>query len=100
MSSTSAAACRIAPTSARSCGSTMGRELRIVAVLAAVLAGACVVERHQALVVCHNSNCAGPPDPTRDDSLEAMYDSLALRDEGRPTIDGIEVDTLWDGATD
>ena len=49
-------------------------------------------------MICHNANCAGPTDPARDDSLEALEESLALELDGRPIIDGIELDTLWSRA--
>lgn len=56
-------------------------------------------ERPAALLVCHNSNCTGPADPARDDSIEALKASLALRTaDGRPMIDGVEVDTFWSSA--
>lgn len=53
------------------------------------------LERAELLVMCHNSNCAGPVDPSRDDRLEALAESLALRHEGRAVIDGIEIDSVW-----
>ncbi|MDQ3341282.1 MAG: hypothetical protein M4D80_39510 [Myxococcota bacterium] len=55
--------------------------------LAALLA-AC--ERPDMLIVCHNSNCVEPQDPDRDDTVEALQESLALG----PVIDGIEMDLL------
>ena len=65
-------------------------------VIAMLLAVAC--ERPDALVLCHNANCAGPPDPDRDDTIEALEESLALEYRGRPVIDGVEVDVFWHGA--
>jgi hypothetical protein len=52
------------------------------------------------LVICHNANCAEPADPDRDDTIEAMQESLALLDGDTPIIDGIEVDTFWRGSDD
>ncbi len=63
------------------------------------LAGGCDVPT--TLLVCHNSNCAEPVDPERDDTVSAMRESLALQVNGRPAIDGIEIDLLYrarDGA--
>jgi len=62
-----------------------------------VLATVAACDRPQPLIICHNTNCVGP-DTTRDDSLPALGESLALRYDGRPAIDGIEWDTLWYGA--
>jgi hypothetical protein len=50
-------------------------------------------------VICHNANCAGPPDPSRDDTLGALRASLALTYEGRPVLDGAELDVFWHGKT-
>ena len=50
------------------------------------------------LVVCHNSNCAEPADPEHDDTLGAMRESLALTVDGRPAIDGMEMDSLYRGS--
>lgn len=61
----------------------------------ALVAAAC--DRHEPLVICHNANCAGP-DVTRDDTPEAMRESLALRHDGLPVLDGMELDTFWYGA--
>jgi len=46
-------------------------------------------------VTCHNSNCAHS-DPVRDDTLDALGESLALELEGRATIDGTEIDLIWE----
>jgi len=59
------------------------------------LAAACD-RRPQAVLMCHNSNCAHATDPAADDTLTSLDDSLALTYLGRPPIDGVEVDTLWD----
>lgn len=61
--------------------------------IALVLVAGC--ERTQPLVICHNGNCAGDARPSEDDTLEALQASLDLRWEGRPTIDGVELDTMW-----
>ncbi len=47
-------------------------------------------------LVCHNANCAGATDPTADNTVSALAASLALQYRGKPAIDGVEVDTLWD----
>jgi len=47
------------------------------------------------LIICHNSNCVEPVDNRRDDTLEALTESLALELDGRPVIDGVEVDLFW-----
>lgn len=53
----------------------------------------------EALLVCHNSNCVEPPDPQNDDTRAALRESLALRhDDGRPVVDGVEIDLFWRGA--
>ena len=59
------------------------------------LAAACD-RRPQAVLMCHNSNCAHATDPSADDTLSSLDDSLALTYLGRPPIDGVEIDTLWD----
>jgi hypothetical protein len=59
---------------------------------AALLLGACT--RPQPQILCHNANCTSP-DITRDDTVEAMQDSLALG-----VLDGMEWDTFWYGADD
>jgi hypothetical protein len=66
------------------------------AVLAAAVAlAAC--DRHEPLVICHNANCASP-DVTRDDTLDALDESLHLTHDGLPALDGMELDTFWYGA--
>ena len=59
---------------------------------------ACVVpdERPEAQVICHNANCAHATNPSADDTLRMLDDSLALTYRGRSVIDGVEIDTLWD----
>lgn len=63
----------------------------VAAVLATAIAGC---ERPQPLVICHNANCASP-DTTRDDTLAALEEGLALRYAGRPVLDGMELDLFW-----
>jgi hypothetical protein len=46
-------------------------------------------------VICHNANCAEPADPERDDTIDALNESLALEDHGEPVIDGVELDTFF-----
>jgi hypothetical protein len=60
-----------------------------------VVATACD-RRPQAILMCHNSNCAHATDPAADDTLASLDDSLALEYLGRPPIDGVEIDTVWD----
>ncbi len=63
--------------------------------VAAVLAVA-ACDRPHPLLICHNGNCVGP-DTTRDDTLSALSDSLALTRDGFPVLDGIEWDMFWYG---
>ena len=70
--------------------------MRATSVGLAVALAAC--HRPAAIVICHNANCAEPTDPARDDTIEALRESLALELDGRPVIDGIEVDTFWRGS--
>lgn len=70
--------------------------MRCSALVATALATA-ACDRPSPLVICHNTNCAGP-DVTRDDSLPALAESLTVSYAGRPAIDGIEWDTFWYGA--
>jgi hypothetical protein len=71
------------------------RATSLVLILALAACG-----RPDALVICHNANCVEPADPSRDDTLEALRESLALELDGLPVIDGIEIDTFWRGADD
>jgi len=51
------------------------------------------------VLICHNANCAEPIDPASDDTLPALTRSLTLiGDDGRPVIDGIELDSFYRGA--
>lgn len=63
----------------------------------ALLAALAACDRHEPLVICHNANCVGP-DVTRDDTIAALEESLALTYDGRPVLDGVELDTFWYGA--
>src|SRR5688500_4616522 len=63
----------------------------------AVLAGC---SRPDALVICHNANCAEPADPADDDTIAALRDSLALELAGAPVIDGMEIDTFFRASDD
>ncbi len=65
-----------------------------------VLVALAACERPHPLLVCHNSNCAEPTDPANDDSLAALAESLALEVDGKPAIDGIEIDLFWRGSDD
>lgn len=71
------------------------RTIQTAILLLALLGSAC--DRPATLVVCHNANCAGPPDPFRDDTLEAMRESFDLTFLGRPVLDGMEFDIFWHG---
>jgi hypothetical protein len=75
----------------------MAATCRLVA-LAALGLAAC--EPPRPAVICHNGNCAAPTDPARDDTLGALRESLALTYQGRPLLDGVELDSLWRGADD
>ena len=50
------------------------------------------------LVICHNGNCAGTG-KYEDDTVEGFAESLALLTDGRPTWDGMDMDTFlyYDG---
>lgn len=56
-------------------------------------------DRPELGVVCHNANCTSPHDPANDDTIAALSASLALEHDGRPVIDGVEVDLLWSART-
>lgn len=66
--------------------------------LAAVLAG-CARPPPDALLICHNANCANPGTSDADDKMSALVSSLALEIDGRPAIDGVELDSVWDRAS-
>ena len=52
-----------------------------------------------ALVICHNANCAEGATMGGDDTLAALRASLALRTPGgRVVFDGMELDSVWDRA--
>ena len=70
----------------------------VFAGLISLAAAGCVDRPKGTWVMCHNANCAGPPDPERDDRLESLSESLALNYEGRPLLDGVEIDVFWHGA--
>lgn len=63
-------------------------------------ATACDISRPNVLVMCHNGNCGGEIDPSKDDTLEALQQSLALTHADRPAIDGLEFDFFWYGKED
>ena len=72
--------------------------MRAIASTAALALALAACDRPDVLVVCHNSNCAEPADPDMDDTIVALRESLALQLDGRPVIDGIELDLFWRGA--
>ncbi len=60
-------------------------------------AAACSLgDRPQPLVFCHNANCTGDTAPSRADTLDGLRAALALEGDGRPILDGIELDVAWD----
>lgn len=62
------------------------------ALISLLLLAGCV-DRPHVRVLCHNSNCSEPHDPSRDDTIGAMRDSFAVKTaDGLPAIDGIELD--------
>jgi hypothetical protein len=73
--------------------------MRALTSLTLVLA-ACAAEPPSRIsdVTCHNSNCAYS-DPERDDTLEALQESLALELDGQAMLDGTEIDLIWDPRT-
>jgi hypothetical protein len=62
--------------------------------IALALAGC---DRPRVRLICHNANCVEPTDPANDDTLEALAESLALEFDGKPALDGIEIDSFWRG---
>ena len=60
--------------------------------LAICALGACMPE-YDPILICHNGNCGGTG-RYADDSMEALDESLALERDGRPMIDGVELDTF------
>lgn len=73
------------------------RRSRVALVVAGAALAACD-RRPPAILICHNGNCAHGTDPFRDDTLAALDESLALEYMGRPAIDGIELDAIWERA--
>lgn len=72
------------------------RAVAWLAVLCAASAFGCARAPASSLLLCHNANCASPGTVERDDDLGALDASLALRLDGRPPFDGVELDTVWD----
>ncbi len=68
----------------------------LIAAMLSWLAAGCAGD-YRPRVICHNSNCVEPADPGEDDTVEALRASLALQRDGRPFIDGVEIDTFWSG---
>jgi hypothetical protein len=71
---------------------------RTSSLVVAALATLAACDRPKVLLICHNANCAEPVDPESDDTLPALRESLAIEVNGRPALDGIEVDSFWRGA--
>lgn len=72
----------------------------IILVSAIALVAGCADDRPAAQLICHNANCGEPADPARDDTIDALRESLALEIDGAPVIDGLEVDTFYRAADD
>lgn len=72
--------------------------MRIASSLLVLALAAC--DRPHVLVICHNSNCVEPTDPENDDTLEALHESLAVEIDGKPVIDGTEIDLFWRASDD
>jgi hypothetical protein len=72
--------------------------VRIASLCAVAAALAIGCNRPHPRVICHNGNCGEPTDPEHDDTLPAFRESLALEENGRPVIDGIELDSFYRGA--
>ncbi len=66
--------------------------------LCSALVAAAACSRPDPLVLCHNANCTGKLVVHRDDTLDALRNSLKVDVDGRPAWDGIEIDTVWHGA--
>jgi len=71
------------------------RDTLPIAVLVLGAVAACD-SRPQSLIICHNANCAHATNPFVDDTLASLNDSLELTYLGRTTMDGVEIDTIWD----
>lgn len=71
------------------------RRARLGGFAIALVIAAC--DRPTPLVICHNANCGEPTDPENDDTLPAFRESLTLEQDGRPIIDGIELDSFFRG---
>jgi hypothetical protein len=75
---------------------------RLAALVLTALAStptSCLARPPNTLLICHNANCADPGTSDRDDNLDALSASLALRIDGRPVLDGAEIDSAWDAAS-
>ena len=70
---------------------TIARASTLAVALAATLfAVGC--ERPRPVLLCHNSNCVGTLDASRDDTMPALQASLEL---GPAVLDGVEIDAVW-----
>ena len=72
---------------------------RLTFLVLAAIPTSCLARPPDALLICHNANCIEPGTSDRDDTLDALSASLALRMDGRPVIDGIEIDSAWDASS-
>src|SRR3954468_23925597 len=77
-------------TSCSACSGDWNLRHRSSLIVLAMLSG-CMPE-YDTLLICHTANCAGTG-LHEDDTLDGLTESLALRTDGRPTFDGVEVDT-------
>jgi hypothetical protein len=70
--------------------------MRLAPALLLLFLPASACRREPAVILCNNSNCVPPVDVDRDDTMEALRESLVLEWQGRPAFDGMEIDTVWD----
>jgi hypothetical protein len=66
--------------------------------LGVLVVAAC--DRPRTLVICHNANCTGDTAPANSDTIDGLRAALALEHDGRPLLDGVELDFLWDAPRD
>ncbi|HUQ05389.1 MAG TPA: hypothetical protein VM261_22960 [Kofleriaceae bacterium] len=69
----------------------MGSLARVLA-----LGALAACDRPHPLVICHNANCTGDTSPANSDTIPGLQAALALTNDGRRLVDGVELDFLWD----
>lgn len=70
-----------------------------IIIISALVVSGCVSPGRDALLICHNANCADSSTVAGDDSMPGLEASLALRTpDGRVVFDGIELDSVWNRA--